>query len=73
MRYFRPKSLTWWGSIFSIGLGVTTMTCQHCDLGEISRLISMLMGGADASPAGMIMLGIVGVGLNDKFERQYND
>ena len=73
MRYFRPKSLTWWGGITSILLGITALVCVTCDLGEVSRLMTMLLGGADTSPAGMIMLGIVAIGLYDKQTRDQQD
>ena len=69
MRYFRPKSLTWWSSMIAIALGALGFVCSTCDLGELSKLIVMLNGGGDNSPASLVMLGLVGIGLHDKFER----
>lgn len=69
VRYIRPASLTWWASFTSIMLGVTQLLCAVCDFGEFSKLIGMLQGATDTSPASLIMLGLVGIGLNDKLAR----
>ena len=69
MRYLRPKSLTWWSSVASLTIGLTSLLCETCKLWEVSELIAMLNGSYDSSPASLIILGLIGIGLNDKFER----
>ena len=69
MRYFNPKSLTWWSGIASISIGVAMMLWPHDQLSQIGTVLSVLSGGSDASPAGLILLGLVSIGLRDKLER----
>jgi hypothetical protein len=38
---------------------------------EVGRLIAMLAGGGDASPAALIFLGTGLIGIRDKMERAY--
>ena len=69
MRYFRPKSLTWWVSVAAIGLGVTSMICTQCDLGEINNIIAAFNGSVDASPSGLVLGGLAAIGIGDKIDR----
>jgi hypothetical protein len=40
-------------------------------LGELSRLVALLAGSADASPAGLMFLGLGLIGLRDRIERGF--
>ena len=52
--------------------GVASVALPRSDaLGELARLISMLAGGADTSPAGLIFLGLGLIGLRDRVERGF--
>lgn len=72
MRYFRPKSLTWWSGIASITIGATAMLCDVCEISELQSLAAMLMGGTDGSPAMLIMMGLIAIGLYDKKARDHD-
>jgi NAD/NADP transhydrogenase alpha subunit len=73
MRYFRPKSLTWWSGVASVATGVAAMVIpDNFALGEFGRFIAMLAGGADASPAALIFLGTGLIGIRDRLERAMN-
>ena len=70
MRYIRPKSLTWWAGAASCAVGVAVlMMPDSFALTEMGRLIAMLAGGADASPAALICLGLGLIGVRDRLER----
>jgi hypothetical protein len=40
-------------------------------LGELSRLVALLAGSGDASPAALIFLGLGLIGLRDRIERGF--
>jgi len=40
-------------------------------LGELSRLVALLAGSGDASPAGLVFLGLGLIGLRDRIERGF--
>ena len=40
-------------------------------LGELSRLVALLAGSGDASPAGLMFLGLGLIGLRDRIERGF--
>ena len=40
-------------------------------LGELSRLVALLAGSGDASPADLIFLGLGLIGLRDRIERGF--
>ncbi len=70
MRYFKPKSLSWWSGIGLIGLGVATMFMpDNYTLTEFGTTLTMLSGGTDASPGVMVATGLGIIGLRDKLER----
>jgi len=70
IRYFRPKSLTWWSGIAAIIIGICAMVYKDSyQIGELARLIGLLTGGNDTSPAGLMFLGSGLIGLGDKFDR----
>jgi len=70
MRYFRPKSLTWWSGIASVLVGLASLAVPESDtLGALGRLVLEITGGEDGSPTGMILLGLGLIGIRDKLER----
>lgn len=69
MSYFKPKSLTWWSGLVSILLGLFMMANQSYQLGEVAKVIVALLGGGEASPSGMIILGSGLIGIRAKMER----
>lgn len=73
MRYFRPQSLTWWAGICSVATGIASMAGAGQWTSDIGSLISLLAGGADSSPAGLIFLGLGLIGIRDKLSRVFGD
>lgn len=70
MRYIRPTSLTWWAGLLAILTGIGSMTLPaQGPLSELSRLVALLAGSGDASPAGLMFLGLGLIGLRDRIER----
>lgn len=73
MRYFRPRSLTWWAGVSSVLIGATSIALPLSDVSnELSRLVAILSGTGDSSPAGLICLGLGLIGIRDKLERVFN-
>ncbi len=72
MRYIRPTSLTWWAGLLAMLTGLASVTLPMAGaLGELSRLVALLAGTGDASPAGLIFLGLGLIGLRDRLERGF--
>ena len=72
MRYVRPHSLTWWSGLSAIVTGVAALTLPASGpLAEVSRLVALLAGSGDASPAGLVFLGLGLIGLRDRIERGF--
>jgi len=72
MRYIRPTSLTWWAGCLAMLTGTASVAQPATGaLGEISRLVALLAGTGDASPAGLIFLGLGLIGLRDRLERGF--
>ncbi len=72
MRYFQPTSLTWWAGVLAMLTGVTSILLPATGpLAELSRLIALLAGSGDASPAGLTFLGLGLIGLRDRIERGF--
>lgn len=69
MRYFRPKTITWWTGALCIALGILQIVCKTCELGEFGAVLAMLGGSSDTSPAGLIFIGLGFIGIRDKLER----
>lgn len=70
MRYFRPKSLSWWGGFLLVTLGgLSLFLPESYAVSQLGVATTMLTGGADASPGVMIATGIGIIGLRDKMER----
>ena len=72
MRYFQPTSLTWWAGLFAVLTGFASMALPATGpLAEIASLVALLAGSGDASPAGLIFLGLGLIGLRDRIERGF--
>ncbi|SIO36193.1 hypothetical protein SAMN05444722_1672 [Rhodovulum sp. ES.010] len=69
MRYLRFSSLSWWAGVVSIALGVLGIVAPSEEASQLGRVLAALLGGADASPAGLVVLGLGIIGLRDKLER----
>ena len=70
MRYFQPKSLTWWSGVAAVLVGVASIALPASgQLADVSRVVSMLAGSSDASPVGLISLGLGLIGIRDRLER----
>lgn len=70
MRYVRPKSLTWWAGVLSMLTGTASVALPTAGpLSELARLVALLAGSGDASPAGLVFLGLGLIGLRDRIER----
>jgi hypothetical protein len=72
MEYLRLKSVTWWAGVASILLGLASMYFDGAPpaaLEEVARVIAMLHGHGDASPAAMIVMGFGLIGIRAKLER----
>lgn len=73
MRYIRPRSLTWWAGLMAVATGTATMALPATGpLAEIARLVTLLSGSSDASPAALIALGLGLIGLRDRLERGFH-
>ncbi len=72
MRYIRPKSLTWWAGLLAMLTGIASVALPTTGpLSEFSRLVALFAGTSDASPAGLIFLGLGLIGLRDRIERGF--
>ena len=72
MRYIRPKSLTWWAGLLAMLSGIASVSLPATGpVGELARLVALLAGSGDASPAGLIFLGLGLIGLRDRIERGF--
>lgn len=72
MRYLHPRSLTWWSGLFACLTGVLALTLPADGrLDELSRLVALLAGSGDASPASLIFLGLGLIGLRARLERGF--
>jgi len=72
MRTVQPTSLTWWAGILAVLTGIAALTLPATGpLAELSRLVALLAGSGDASPAGLVFLGLGLIGLCDRIERGF--
>jgi hypothetical protein len=79
MRYVRPRSLTWWAGTFLIAMGVVQAagvpSGGEGTLGAVLGVLHALaggvatIGGAGASPAALIGLGLGMIGVRDAMIR----
>lgn len=74
MRYFRPHSLTWWSGVFVLVIGLAALAMpESYQVSQIGALVALLAGGADASPAALIALGLGLIGIRDVIERRLQE
>ena len=72
MRYVRPNSFTWWAGLLAMFTGIASLALPATGpFGELSRLVALLAGSGDASPAGLMFLGLGLIGLRDRIERGF--
>ena len=72
MRYIRPNSLTWWAGLLAMLTGIASLALPATGpFGELSRLVALLAGSGDASPAGLMFLGPGLVGPRGRSERGF--
>ncbi len=72
MRYFRPTSLTWWAGLLAMLTGIASIALPTTGaFAELARLVALLAGSSDASPAGLTFLGLGLIGLRDRIERGF--
>jgi hypothetical protein len=72
MRYIRPTSLTWWAGCLAMLTGIASVALPTTGpLAEMARLVALLAGSGDASPAGLIFLGLGLIGLRERLERGF--
>jgi hypothetical protein len=70
IRYLQAHSLTWWAGVLSVGIGGAGIAgLDHPAYGQIATVISTMLGGTDASPASLIVLGFGLIGIRDKLSR----
>ena len=65
-KYFKPKSLTWWGAIAPLTAGLVVATEPLHGVGSIVQTIDSVTG--HVSPAIMINAGLVGIGFRGAME-----
>lgn len=71
MKYIRPKSLTWWSGVFALSVGLAALIVPDSyQVGQIGSLVAMLAGGSDASPAGLMALGLGLIGIRAAIEKR---
>jgi hypothetical protein len=72
MRYILPTSLTWWAGVLAIVTGAASLLLPDTGtLGDLRQVIAQVTGSSDASPAGLIALGLGLIGLRDRLERGF--
>ena len=73
-KYYRPASLTWWAGVGAVATGIANVAMPASfALTELGRLIAMLSGGVDASPASLVFMGLGLIGVRDYLERAYGE
>lgn len=70
IRYFRPKSLTWWSGIAMIGIGAASLILPDNEVAsELAIAIRALTGEGASSPGMMIGAGLGLIGIRDAIHR----
>ncbi|NEX48704.1 hypothetical protein [Pseudotabrizicola algicola] len=73
MHYIRPRSLTWWAGLMAVATGTANLALPASGPpAELARLVTLLSGSGDASPAALIALGLGLIGLRDRLERGFH-
>ncbi|MFN4201885.1 MAG: hypothetical protein ACK4GM_02365 [Tabrizicola sp.] len=72
MRYIRPTSLTWWAGMLAFATGAASLVMPVTGpLTDLARVVAVLAGSGDSSPAALIALGLGLIGLRDRLERGF--
>jgi hypothetical protein len=61
LKYFKPKSITWWGSVVPLACGLFIAFEPTHGLSGLAASLDAATGGI--GPYALINLGLVGVGL----------
>ena len=61
MKYFKPKSVTWWSSLFPLAAGLMVASYPLHGWLEVTDTINALTGGV--SPSLLINAGLLGIGV----------
>ena len=61
MKYFKPKSLTWWSSFFPLVAGLVVASYPLHGWLAVTDTINALTGGV--SPSLMVNAGLLGIGV----------
>ena len=61
MKYIKPKSLTWWGSLVPVAAGLTIATAPWHGASTLVGVIDAVTGGIE--PVLLINAGLVGIGM----------
>ena len=69
--YVNVKSMTWWGGVLAISLGVAGVVMpNNYAVTEFGKVVMLMLGGdAHASPGFMIAFGMSVIGIRAKQER----
>lgn len=71
VRYFRPKSLSWWSGALMVVLGVAGLVApQNLLSTEIGIALQALTGEGTGSPGLMIASGLGLIGVRDAIQRE---
>lgn len=66
-QYFQPTSLTWWAGVFALALAFAQiMWPESARVEGIGNILAQLTGNGDASPAGLITMGLGLIGIRRK-------
>lgn len=60
-KYFRPKSVTWWASVFPLVMGIVLAVAQAFAWAPVIAIIAVFAPGM--GPGTLVNLGLFGIGL----------
>ena len=70
IRYFRPKSLTWWTGLAMIAVGIASLALPDSEVAsELAIAIRALTGEGASSPGMLIGSGLGLIGIRDAIQR----
>lgn len=61
MKYFKPKSISWWSSVAPLVAGLLIATAPLTGLATVASVLVTITGGI--SPAVLINAGLAGIGF----------
>ena len=72
MDYLQPTSLTWWAGVLACATGIGAMVLPDTGgLAHLAQFLALLAGTGDASPAGLLFMGLGLIGLRARLERGF--